>query len=164
MAMTDVVELELAQHATSDAAPVVIVDDAEDLDATGRAALRRASKAGAHLVVVAPSENVSDLTMAPPVRFVVDPLDAEAAAELVHRSVPSLPDALRTHLVERVGGRPGVLRAAVRRLAGRPIVSREDVDAALGNDVPSPASSAGTLKGLDQAERALDTGRFDEAA
>ena len=102
--------------------------------------------------------------MAPPVRFVVDPLDAEAAAELVHRSVPSLPDALRTHLVERVGGRPGVLRAAVRRLAGRPIVSREDVDAALGNDVPSPASSAGTLKGLDQAERALDTGRFDEAA
>ncbi len=163
MAMTDVVELELAQYATSSAPPVVIVDDAEELDATGRAALRRASKAGARLVVVALSVNVSDLTVAQPVRFVVDPLDAEAAAELVHRSVPSLPDSLRAHLVERVGGRPGVLRAAVRRLAGRPIVSREDVDAALGSDVPSSPSGS-TLYGLDQAERALDTGRFDEAA
>jgi len=164
MAMTEVVELELAQHATSDAPPVVIVDDVEELDAAGRAALRRASQAGALLVVVAPRANVSDLTADPPRAFVVEPLDAAAAEELVHRSVPSLPDALRAHLVERIGGRPGVLRAAVRQLAGRPLVSREDIDAALGPQVPPAAPSAGTLQRLDQAERALDTGRFDEAA
>jgi len=167
MAMTDVVELELAQHARSDADrahPLVIVDDAEELDEAGRASLRRASQGGARLVVVAPRASVADLAGVEPVPFVVDPLDTDAAAELVHRSVPSLPDALRAHLVERIGGRPGVLRTAVRRLAGRPIVSREDIDAALGGAVPSAAPSAGTLPGLDQAERALDTGRFDEAA
>jgi len=164
MAMNDVVELELAQHAGSGAPPVVVVDDAEELDAAGRASLRKVSQAGARLVVVAPRANVSDLIGAPPAAFVLDPLDAEASAELVRRSVPSLPDALRAYLVERIGGRPGPLRAAVRRLAGRPIVSREDVDAALGTRVPSPAASAGTIQGLDGAERALDTGRFDHAA
>jgi len=164
MAMADVVELELAQHAGSDARPVVIVDDVEELDPSARASLRRASEAGARLVVVAPRESVAELTGEPPEAFVVEPLEAEAAEELVRRSVPSLPDALRAHLVERIGGRPGVLRAAVRQLAGRPIVSREDVDVALRTDVRPPVVAPGTSEGLEQAERALDTGRFDEAA
>ena len=69
---------------------------------------------------------------------------ARGAAELVRRSVPSLPDALRAHLVERVGRRPGALRAAVRLLAGRAIVSQEDIDAALGaTSRPSMAPASG---------------------
>jgi serine/threonine-protein kinase PknK len=164
MAMSDVIDLELAHHSSSDAPPVVIVDDAEDLDASDRASIRKATDAGARLVVVASHSNVSDFTATQPIAFVVDALDAEAAAELVRWSVPSLPDALGAHLVARIGGRPGLLRAAVRQLAGRPIVSQEDVDAALGAEVPSPAASSGTTTGLDLAERALDTGRFDEAA
>jgi transcriptional regulator with GAF, ATPase, and Fis domain len=97
--------------------------------------------------------------------FTVPPLDERAAAELVQRSVPSLPDALRVYLVERVGGRPGALRAAVRQLAGQVVVSKEDVDAALGTARPSLApASVGHGQALDAIERAVETGRFDEAA
>ncbi len=92
------------------------------------------------------------------------PLDGAAAAELVQRAVPSLPDALRAHLVERTGARPGALSGAVRQLAGRAIVSQEDVDAALGRP---PLGHPGVVRPRARhraIERALDMGRFDDAA
>jgi serine/threonine-protein kinase PknK len=175
LAMREVVEIELAQHRAVPAdgassreastSPVVIVDDAEQLDDASREAIRRASDAGARLVVIAPREVATTMAGGPRVVFVVPPLDVEASAELVRRSVPSLPDTLRARLVERIGGRPGSLRAAVRQLAGRAIVSKEDIDAALGSDGASwslPPSS-GRAQWLEEAERALDLGRFDDA-
>ncbi|MGH7296733.1 MAG: sigma-54-dependent Fis family transcriptional regulator, partial [Polyangiaceae bacterium] len=155
-------ELELAQVA-ADEGPTVVVDDGDALGDEARDALRRAVDAGAKLVWV--GDDVSALGLVGGA-FVVPPLDEHAAAELVQRSVPSLPDALRTYLVTRVGGRPGALRAAVRQLAGKVVVSREDVDAALGaTSRPSMAPlSAGRAQTLEAAERALDMGRFDESA
>ena len=155
-------ELELAQQGTGNDL-TVIVDDGDALGPDARAALERAVSDGARLVWVGDdlaSVGASGGT------FAVPPLDERAAAELVQRSVPSLPDALRTYLVGRVGGRPGTLRAAVRRLAGRVVVSKEDVDAALGSTSrPSMApASVGRTEMLVSAERALEMGRFDDAA
>src|SRR5579883_890087 len=175
IAMSDVVELELARYLGDDGAspagrdaqpPVVVVDDAERLDDAASAALERASAAGALLVVVAPRSAVERLVRRSCVPFVVPPIDARAADELVQRSVPSLPDALRVLLVNRVGGRPGPLRAAVRRLAGRAIVSAEDVEAALAEPSSGslPPTSVGRSEAIEGAERALDMGRFDEAS
>ncbi len=175
LAMKDVVELELAQHAPllsggtlaagTTAPPVVIVDDADRL--ADVAALRRASEAGARLVVIGSRANAAKMARGAVTAFAVPALDARSATELVQRSMPSLPDALRAHLVERVGRRPGTLRAAVRALAGQAIVSKEDVDAVLGSrsrpSVPPPASG-GRADALDAVERAVEMGRVDEAA
>jgi serine/threonine-protein kinase PknK len=160
------VELELAQQSTCNKL-TVIVDNGDALGDEARAALTRAVAGGARLVWV--GEEIAAgvaATSSAEEAFVVPPLDARASAELVQRSMPSLPDALRSYLVGRVGGRPGALRAAVRRLAGRAVVSREDVDAALG--APDHASmtptSVGRQETLEAAERAVEMGRFDEAA
>jgi serine/threonine-protein kinase PknK len=139
------------------------VDDGGALGSEARAALKRAIAAGARLVWVGDDLAAVGATGE---TFAVPPLDQRSAAELVQRSVPSLPDALRAYLVGRVGGRPGALRAAVRLLAGRVVVSKEDVDAALGTTSrPSMApASGGRTETLESAESALEMGRFDEAA
>jgi transcriptional regulator with GAF, ATPase, and Fis domain len=167
LAMGEVVELEL--RIAHDEPPmvdrIVIVDDAELLDDTARAALRRAASAGARLVMVAPIDAVTDVAAGPVSTFTLPPLTNDAAQELVRRSVPSLPDALRGYLLDRTGRRPGALRAAVLRLAGGVIVSEEDVDRALETDRPSMGpASMGRAQALAEAERALDRGRFAEAA
>jgi serine/threonine-protein kinase PknK len=148
-----------------DAPYILVVDDGDSLGGPARAAVKRAVAQGARLVWV--GDDVSALGLRGEAgAFLVPSLDERAAAELVQRSVPSLPDALRTYLVGRVGGRPGALRAAVRQLAGRAIVSKEDVDAALGTTSrPSMApASTGRAETLDAAEHAIETGRFDQAA
>jgi serine/threonine-protein kinase PknK len=160
------VELELAQQGPYDAL-IAIVDDGDALGDEARAALTRAVAGGARLVWVGDAIAAGVVANgAAEEAFVVPPLDARAAAELVQRSVPSLPDALRSYLVGRVGGRPGALRAAVRRLAGRAVVSREDVEAALGGtgDPAVTPTYVGRLETLEAAERAVEMGRFDEAA
>jgi transcriptional regulator with GAF, ATPase, and Fis domain len=166
--MRDVVGLELSLYdsARGDSPRVLIVDDGAELDTAAIGALRRASDTGALLVVVAPCLTVQRMVGGRCAPFVVPPLDAAAAAELLQRSIPSLPDALRAYLVARAGSRPGALRAAVRRLAGKAIVSSEDVEAALAQRrSPSAAPvSGGRAEALDAAERALDMGRFDDAA
>jgi transcriptional regulator with GAF, ATPase, and Fis domain len=155
-------ELELAQQPAGEGL-TVIVDDGDGLGSEARAAVERVVDAGARLVWV--GEDLAAVG-ATGEAFAVPPLDERAAAELVQRSVPSLPDALRAYLVARVGGRPGTLRAAVRLLAGRVVVSREDVDAALGTTSrPSMVpASAGRADTLESVERALEMGRFDEAS
>jgi transcriptional regulator with GAF, ATPase, and Fis domain len=174
LAMKDVVALELAEHgnllsgatlaAGSASPPVVIVDDADRLEDV--TSLRNASEAGARLVVIGTKATAQKMAKAAVSAFVVPALDARAAAELLQRSVPSLPDALRSHLVERAGRRPGVLRNAVRALAGRAIVSKEDVDAILGSrSQPSvPPVSGGRDEAIDAVEKAVEMGRVDEAA
>jgi serine/threonine-protein kinase PknK len=145
------------------------VDDGDALGDDARAALRsarwrRARGSSGSATIWRPSGPRRERSTT----FAVPPLDERAAAELVHRSVPSLPDALRAYLVGRVGGRPGALRAAVRRLAGRVVVSKEDVDAALGIGEPA-VDGAGVGRTRTQTLEiggacALETGRFDEAA
>jgi serine/threonine-protein kinase PknK len=165
IAMHEVVDLELQPHETVPTEVIVIVDDADQIGGEARARLHRASEAGARLVVIGPLHEWASLASGVHESFGLPPLDSTAAAELVRRSVPSLPDALRARLVERTGRRPGPLRSAVRRLAGRPIVCDDDVERALDADHPSSTPSAASrLQGFDEAERALDRGRFDDAA
>jgi transcriptional regulator with GAF, ATPase, and Fis domain len=176
MAVADVVELELAHYDDRPAhagllqravfSPVLVVDDVDLLDGAGRAALQRASIAGARLIVVGPHGPVGNWIAGAVTPFSLPPLDVDVASELLHRAVPSLPDALRAHLLERTGRWPGPLRAAVRRLAGRAVVARQDIDAALDGSEASSVSPvpADRAEHLGQVERALDRGRLDEAA
>ena len=166
LAMHQAVEIELAAHRGPGHAPAIVVVDAGDrLDDASRAALRKASEAGARLVVVGAVEVARALAAGAVGTFAVPPLAAADAQDLVHKAVPSLSDALGAHVVARTHGRPGALRRAVRLLANRAIVSRDDVDAALsGEATPSVAPASSSEQVLQQIERALDTGRFDEAA
>ncbi|HEX3772435.1 MAG TPA: sigma 54-interacting transcriptional regulator [Polyangiaceae bacterium] len=178
MTIGQVIELELAQidgraagpsaNGAAARTPVIIVDDAERIDDAGAALLRKASEAGARLVVVAPREVASQLARGEQTAFVVPALEPQAADDLVRRSVPSLPEALRAHLVARTGARPGPLRAAVRKLAGQPLVSKEEIDAALEGRASGPPSATPSQSGrarlFEDVERALDMGRFDDAA
>ncbi len=145
-------------------APIVLVDDADALEERGLKALREAAEHGARLVVVGRRDALGRMGCTEAAAFVVPALDPHEAEELLRRAVPSLSDALRAHLVARAGGRPGTLRAAVRRLAGRVVVSVEEVEAAIAGPTAPAADAPVVASPLDEAERALDTGRFDEAA
>jgi transcriptional regulator with GAF, ATPase, and Fis domain len=161
MRVADVVALELAQHADRDrGSAFVLIDDGEALDAPSRQALAKAAQAGARLVVVGTLGEVEGMSASCD-PFEVPPLDPEDARALVRRSMPSLPAALQAKLVRRTDARPGALRAAVRRLAGRAIVSEEDIESALGQG--DEVSSADRGRELEAAERALAMGRFGEA-
>ena len=162
----EAVELELSGASTILRGQLVIVDDIDALDEAGRAPLCRASAAGACLVAVGKRADVERLVDGKCAAFEVPPLDARSAEELVLRSMPSLPDALRAHLVARTFGRPGTLRATIRKLGGRAVVSTEDLDLLLdvprlGSVAPQSMGRAGTIASI---EKLLDMGRVDEAA
>jgi serine/threonine-protein kinase PknK len=170
MTSREVVDLELAPWATRPAGDaemtrlVLIVDDVGALDDAARAAIRHAADRGARVVAIASRELASSLTSKTCIPFLVPTLDASTADELVRRAMPSLPDALRTHLVAKSGARPGPLRAFIKRLAGRAFVSADEVDAILATEpgtIPPPSMTR--REGLAKVDQLLDTGRFDEA-
>jgi serine/threonine-protein kinase PknK len=178
MSAREAVEIELAAYARperdddtaretpSAAARVIVVDDFAAMDDAGRLTLARASAAGARIVAVANRDEVIRVSKGRVRTFDVPPLDGRCAEDLVRRAMPSLPDALRLHLVERVEGRPGTLRAFLKKLGGRAIVSSEDIDAILAAD-SSPSMTPPSLtreEALASVERLLDMGRFDEAS
>ena len=159
----EAMEMEIAAHA-SGAALVIVVDDLAALDEGTKSALSRASQEGAKLVVVGAENDVRPMAKGRTRAFVVPPLDARSVEELVNRAAPSLPDAVRPHLVSRVEGRPGTLRAFLKKARGRPIVSPEDVDAIFASSSTSvPPSSRNRAEALGAIDLALERGRFDEA-
>ncbi len=168
----EVVELELGVWGGIDAPVaglVVVVDDLAALDDDAIAALKRAAERGARIVAVGDEAVVASLTRdgASGVRvFEVPPLDDASASELVKRAVPSLPDRLAQHLLQRVQRRPGQLRSFVKRLGGHAVTSVEEIDEIV--DASSrrsvPPSSRSRDESLSELRRALDTGRFDLAS
>jgi serine/threonine-protein kinase PknK len=170
----EVVELELDAWRTtsSEVRPVheglvIVVDDLADLDDTARAAIRRAAVEGARIVAVGSEDEIAALAPRGVRTFVVPPLDDTSAAELIKRAVPSLPDRLTKHLLDRTGRRPGPLRSFVRRLDGRVVTSTEEIDeildASSSRSIPPPSARSREEARADLS-RALDTGRFDVAA
>ncbi len=166
----EVVELELAPWSTrkSDDATlkelVVIVDDAAALDDDARASIRRASDRGARVVAIADVTGASGFSSRACAEFVVPPLDAHVADDIVRRAMPSLPDSLRGHLVAKSGALPGLLRSFIKRLARRAVVSVEEIDAILATQPGTmPPPSMNRRDGFAKVEYLLDTGRFDEA-
>ena len=167
--MREAVELELASVAPADTpgakavAPTVIVDDADALDALSRSAIEGACRSAARLVAVGSPEALRDLIAGAVVTFDVPELAPTIGGELLRRSMPSLSDELREVVLKRVSSRPGPLRTAVRRLVGKPIVSAEDVDAALA-EAQSDAGDRPRAEAIAGVERDLDRGRFDDAS
>ena len=169
----DVVELELGVWGGLDAPVpglVVVVDDLDGLDDDARAALVQASNRGARIVAVGAEEAVAALAgkgaEAPRV-FEVPPLDDASASELIKRVVPSLPDRLAHHLLDRVQRRPGLLRAFAKRLGGQAVTSFEEIDelaSASTSRTALPPASRSRADAISELRRALDTGRFDLAS
>ncbi|MDB4937878.1 MAG: putative sensory histidine kinase YfhA [Labilithrix sp.] len=148
---------------------VVVVDDLAALEPDALVALKVAADHGARIVAVGDEDAVAALAAngAAGVRaFEVPPLDDASASELVKRAVPSLPDRLARHLLDRVQRRPGQLRAFVKRLGGHAVTSTEEIDDLI--DASSrrsfPPSSRSRDESLTELRRALDTGRFDTAS
>lgn len=172
MSSREIVELELDVWGGVDAplaGLVVVVDDLAGLDDDAIAALTRAAKAGARIVAVGEEAMLATIARdgGAGVRvFEVPPLDDTSASDLVKRAVPSLPDRLARHLLERVQRRPGQLRSFVKRLGGHAVTSVEEIDELV--DASSrrsvPPSSRSRDESLSELRRALDTGRFDLAA
>ncbi|HEY4120723.1 MAG TPA: protein kinase, partial [Byssovorax sp.] len=151
------IELELADL---DAGEVVaLVDDADALDAEDLARLDAARGRGGRLVLAVGVDAAADaLPGATFEVFTTTPLDADAAGELVRRTVPSLGDAVVAHVVALADGRPGRLRAIVTRLEGAPVAAPADVDRLLERE------STGPVTARDDIHRLLDRGHFEEAA
>jgi len=158
----EAIEVDLAGR--SGASIILVVDDLAALDEAARLVVARASQSGAKLVAVGERDDVRKLAKGKTRAFEVPPLDPRAADELVRRAVPSLPDALRPHLLERLLGRPGTLRAFVRKARGRAIVSPEDIDAVFATSSASAApQSLDRPEAMSAIDLALERGRFDEA-
>jgi len=140
---------------------VVLVDGAENLPTEVFEQLARARNAGCKLVVVASASAVAASGVTPEV-FIMPALAEDAAANLVRRAIPSLPDSLVAHVIARADGRPGKLRNIVRKLGTQAVVSPQDVDrlveeSTVATSLPPPSSLL-TLEAL------LDQGKFEEAA
>ncbi|MBX3232892.1 MAG: sigma 54-interacting transcriptional regulator [Labilithrix sp.] len=165
----EVIEMELAAWMTNGKPTeglVIVVEDLADLGNDARARLREVADGGARIVAVGGEDEVAALVPRGARSFVVPPLDDASAGELVKRAIPSLPDSLTKHLLERTGRRPGLLRSFVRRLEGRAVTSIEEIDELL--DATSSRSIPPTSQSRDdylrELRRALETGRFDVAA
>ena len=145
---------------------IVIVDDAASLDDASALRIREASNHGARIVAIGTREAVMRLAAGRVRTFDVPPLDARSTEELLARSMPSLSDGLRAHLVAKSEGRPGPLRSFIKRLGDRAFVSAEEIDSILAERPGSiaPPSSMNREESLRGVERSLDTGRFDDAS
>jgi serine/threonine-protein kinase PknK len=165
MTAHEAVDLELAASRDVVSKLTIVVDDSDALDEAARVALRKASEAGARIVGVGSRRSLGRIAKGRCATFDVPPLDDAMAEELVRRAMPSLPDALRARLVERAESRPGRLRAMMRSLAGRVVVSADEIDAALTAPPRGtiPPQSHGRVDTFALLDRALETGRFDEA-
>jgi serine/threonine-protein kinase PknK len=163
----ELVDLELEPWDGAEANVVVIVDDLAGLEDEARTRLRRAAENGARIVAVGDEEQVATLAPRGVRAFVVPPLDDASATDLVKRAIPSLPDRLTKHLLDRTGRRPGPLRDFVKRLEGRAVTSAEEIDEIIDTtSMPSPAPARPNPSRdelLTELTRTLDTGRFDLA-
>jgi serine/threonine-protein kinase PknK len=151
------IEIELG-HGEGFADLVALIDDADRLGEPELARLNQVREAGGRLVFVVGVEGPS---RAFPGRtfevFPMAPLAAAEAGELVRLTIPSLSDAVVSHVVARAGGWPGRIRAIVTQLERAPVVAPADVDRLLEEDgVPTT--------GRADIHKLLDRGHVDEAA
>ncbi len=142
----------------SSAAPlVVLIDDADALDERALARLESLRSEGARVVLVAGSEGFARTIEGPTFEVVaMSPLARDLAGDLIRRTAPSLSEAVAAHMVARSGGWPGALRSMLAKLHGVPVVTPQDVDAALAE----PKLHGGR----EEVLRLLDRGHFDDAA
>jgi len=153
-------DIELANKAAGDV--IVLVDDSEQLDQQVLARLNAARKEGSRLVLAASKARLVPLATHLEV-FAVPSLDEHTATELLRRSIPSLSDAVIAEMMARSKGRPGKLRAMVRRMEGQTIVSPSDLSRILEPKESVTVNSILPESALVRCNRLLDQGRYDEA-
>ncbi|WP_242515789.1 sigma 54-interacting transcriptional regulator [Sorangium cellulosum] len=157
-----------------------LVDDADRLGPAALERLDEVREAGGKLVLVvraqaagagAAGAGAADvLAGRAPEIFAMEPLEEQAARELVQRTIPSLSDAVAAHVVARAGRWPGRIREIVRRIARAPVASTDDVDALLdappssGGAAASPGGAEGASMPPAEIHRLLDRGHFGAAA
>jgi transcriptional regulator with GAF, ATPase, and Fis domain len=144
---------------------LLVVDDFTALPEAIKSELANASRAGAKIVAAASAADLAPLAAGKVTPHPVPTLDDTASRELVRRAIPSLGDALVASVVSRAAGSPGALRAMLAAVGTRAIVSASELDELLSKSKSNVASPAATKDDLSQSlARALETGRFDEAA
>ncbi len=158
---TDELEMELGAYPTLEGV-VVLADGAESLTETDSQRLAQAREKGAKIVLVA-HPHVATSIGGPVETFVMPALDHEAAAELVRRLIPSLSDSLVQHTIRRAEGRPGKLRAIVRRIGSRPVLSISEMDE-MWQETESTVSHPLLSSDIAEVDRLLNQGRLEEAA
>ncbi len=155
------VALELVTKGREPNELVLIIDDADLRSAVDQEQLDEVRERGAKLVLVVSADgDHSSLPGRTFALYQMPSIDTEAAYQLVHRMIPSLSDKLVRYIVARAGGLPGLMRTAVAKLDGKPVVSFEDVERHLGG-VPVPR---GVRLDPTEIHRLLDRGLFDLAA
>ncbi len=155
--VNDAVTIELAGLGDAEDG-VVLIDDADTLSPEAHARLQRERERGRRIVRVVTESDVeipSDQEI-----FAMTPLSRTDAEGLVRRAIPSLSDAVLSHVIDRAGGWPGKLRAIVGRLERTPVVSPADVDQLL----TEAGMTHVPLGAVAEIRELLDRGRFDEAA
>ncbi len=161
-ALTRALSLELSALKGSFPQPFVLVDDADQLSAAQLEELEQARRSGARLVLVTPP-GWSAVALSGAQERALPPLDQEHALTLIQRAMPSLSPALTREIVARSGGIVGSLRDLLRQLEGAAIVSRADIDAALGEPSVRDVKLRPRLSGIEQVMALLDQGRSLEA-
>ena len=144
---------ELAAHSSLHGV-LVLVDDADALDAASLAALLAAREQGARLVTVG-----GDSWPSPVSDFTVPPLDEQPAIELLRSAVPSLTQSLLKRVFEVSEGRPGELRRLVRIIASDAVASADDLERVLGS---TDARSVPPTDALSRARFFLERGRYND--
>lgn len=156
------IELE-TEGVTDPRSLVVLVDDADSLGPVATARLGALRELGARVVVTATAEaSIPGPTMEV---FPVARLECDAARDLVLRNLPSLDEAVVTHVIDRAERWPGMLRTLVEQLQGAPVVGIEDVDRlAATHETGSRARGVGASAAIDAIRDVLERGHFEEAA
>ena len=144
----------------------VLADCANPTFEAARQRLASLRESGARLVLVADEQGAAALGE-PVELFPMPALHPDAAAQLVRRAVPSLPDALVDHVLRRAACNPGKLGWIVRSIGDRPVVSTKDIDNCLIDNAGGTEWSREPLEmssTVADVERLLDQGQLDEAA
>lgn len=90
--------------------------------------------------------------------FAVPPLDEPVVERLLSGALPGLRPELFPLIIQRIGARPGPLKAFVQAVHGRPLVGERDVEEVLAGACDTGSSPQ------EQAASCLDRGRYAEAA
>jgi serine/threonine-protein kinase PknK len=149
-------DLELASVSES-AAPFVLVDDVERLDAVHRERLLQARSAGARLILTFDAAEPTDLPGPTFALFDVPPLDENVARDLVRHAIPSMGDVVADHVAARAAYLPGKIRQIVETIARSPVASVTDVERIL-------AEHRDRRTARERVVDLLDRGHFEEAA
>ncbi len=126
---------------------ILLFVDAEPQEIEGQ--LTKALKKGARLI-----QRVSSTGHA---GFFIPPLELPVIREIFRAALPAMSGSLVAHVVKRVGGTPGALRAFAQQAEGVPVGTEQDIDRILSGTI----SESGSLH--ERATSALDRGHYAQA-